>query len=47
METAPHAQEWKQKSNMWLHAQAERVKRINVCVCVRITYSDHACTALS
>lgn len=45
METAPHAQDPEQKSNVWLHAQAERLKSTNVCVCTK--YTDRLCLLLS
>lgn len=45
METAPHAQDPEQKSNLWLHAQAERLKSTNVCVCTK--YTDRSCLLLS
>lgn len=42
--TAPHAQDGEQKSNMWLHAQTERVKSINTFVCVCSCYIFRPCT---
>lgn len=45
METAPHAQDPEQKSNVWLHAQAERLKSTNVCVCTK--YTGRSCLLLS